>query len=62
MSRSGPSAEARSLSSERIRSENMSGPIGSPCRTPCAELMMGLPSGEPSTRLEVQPYAHRPAL
>jgi hypothetical protein len=57
MSRSGPRAEARSLNSERIPSENMSGPIGSPCLTPCAEMMLCLPSGEPSMRVEVQTYA-----
>jgi hypothetical protein len=58
MSRPGTRAEARSLSRESIPSENMSGPIGSPCLTPWAEVMMCLPSGEPGTRLEVQAYAH----
>jgi hypothetical protein len=61
MSRSGPRVEARCLSSERVPSENMSGPTGSPCLTPCAEVMVCLPSGELSTRLEVQLYAHLPA-
>jgi hypothetical protein len=61
MSQSGPRVEARSLSSERIPRENMSGPSGSPCLTPCAEVMVCLPWGELSTRLELQPYAiHQP--
>jgi hypothetical protein len=36
----------------------MSGPIGSPCLTPCAEVMFCIPSGELSERLEVQSYAY----
>lgn len=60
MGRSGPRMDARSLSGEDIPSENRSGPVGSPCLTPCAEVMMCLTSGQTSTRLEVQPSAHLP--
>jgi hypothetical protein len=39
----------------------MSGPIVSPSLTSCAEVIMGSPKGELSTRLDVDPYAHLPA-
>jgi hypothetical protein len=60
MSRSGPRLEAMSLSSERMPGENMSGPIESPCLTPCSELMICLPAGELRMGLDVEPYAHLP--
>jgi hypothetical protein len=55
MSRFGPRVEARSPISERMQTENLSGPFGSPCLSPCAEVMV---CGEQSTMLEVQLYAH----
>lgn len=57
-----PRLEARQLTSERMPAENISGPIGSPSLTPCAEIMECLPSGEPSSKPEVDPLGPSPGL
>jgi hypothetical protein len=61
MRQSGPPPQARSLSSGHFPRENMNGPIGSSCLTPCAAVNMSSLC-ELSTGFQVQPYAHLPAM